>query len=344
MRKRKVFVISMVVFSVLLTTFSFYFYQMFKGSNVLLDQPDRAVTIERGETFSDLRARLYDNEIIQDALSFSFVAKVLDYQEAVKPGVYLLKSGMSNLDLVRMLRAGDQVPVKITFNNIRLKHELAERITENTGIAASSFEQLLNDENFLAGYDLNPDNSMTVFLPNTYEVYWTITAEELFDKMYKEYQKFWTADRKRQADKIGLTPTEVSVLASIVQAESIQSEEKKTIAGLYINRLKRNIFLQADPTLVYALGDFTIQRVLNEHKRIESPYNTYKYRGLPPGPINLPTLASLEAVLSYEKHDYIYMCAKEDFSGFHRFAKTLTEHNRNAQLFQQALNKRMIFR
>ena len=336
--------IALVVFSMLLTTFSFYFYQMFNGSNVLLEKENQVITIKKGESFGDLRARLYDGELIQDALSFSFVAKVLGYQEAVKPGVYLLEKGMSNLNLVRRLRAGDQVPVRITFNNVRLKPELAEKITTNTGLAASDFEALLNDDNFLEKYNLNTENSLSVFLPNTYEVYWTITAEELFDKMYKEYEKYWTAERKQKAAALELTPTEVSVLASIVQAESTQSDEKRTIAGLYINRLNRNIHLQADPTLVYALGDFTIQRVLNVHKNIESPYNTYKYRGLPPGPINLPTLTSLDAVLNYEEHNYIYMCAKEDFSGYHRFATNLTDHNRNARKFQQALNRRLIFK
>ena len=336
--------IALVVFSMLLTTFSFYFYQMFNGSNVLLDQENQVITIAKGESFDDLRARLYDDKIIQDALSFSFVAKVLGYQDAVKPGVYLFEKGMSNLALVRRLRAGDQIPVRITFNNVRLKPELAEKITTNTGIAQADFEALLNDEAFLEKYNLNPDNSMTVFLPNTYEVYWTITAEELFDKMYKEYEQYWTAERKQKAAALNLTPTQVSVLASIVQAESIIGSEKRTIAGLYLNRLEQNIHLQADPTLVYALGDFTIQRVLNVHKNIESPYNTYKYRGLPPGPINLPTLESLNAVLDFEEHNYIYMCAKEDFSGYHRFATNLREHNRNAEKFQRALNQRLIFK
>ena len=336
--------IALVVFSMLLTTFSFYFYQMFNGSNVLLDQENQVITIAKGESFDDLRARLYDDKIIQDALSFSFVAKVLGYQDAVKPGVYLFEKGMSNLALVRRLRAGDQIPVRITFNNVRLKPELAEKITTNTGIAQADFEALLNDEAFLEKYNLNPENSMTVFLPNTYEVYWTITAEELFDKMYKEYEQYWTAERKQKAAALNLTPTQVSVLASIVQAESIIGSEKRTIAGLYLNRLEQNIHLQADPTLVYALGDFTIQRVLNVHKNIESPYNTYKYRGLPPGPINLPTLESLNAVLDFEEHNYIYMCAKEDFSGYHRFATNLREHNRNAEKFQRALNQRLIFK
>jgi len=293
----------------LLTTFSFYFYQMFKGSNVLIEKQDQVITIRKGETFSELRARLYDDLIINDALSFSFVAKVLDYQEAVKPGVYLFESGMSNLDIVRRLRSGDQVPVRITFNNVRLKEELAEKITTNTGIDQAEFLKLLNDESFLEKYNLNTDNAMTVFLPDTYEVYWTITAEELFDKMYKESINYWTPARKQKAAAIGLSPTEVSILASIVQAETIMSDERPKVAGLYINRLNEKMFLQADPTVKYALGDFAIQRVLTKDLRVDSPYNTYKHRGLPPGPIALPSLASIQSVLNYEKHDYLYMCA-----------------------------------
>lgn len=336
--------IVMVLFSVLLTTFSFYFYQMFKGANVLLDKPDQVITIKRGETFSELRARLYDAQIIQEAVSFSFVAKVLDYQEAVKPGVYLLQSGMSNLDAVRRLRAGDQMPVRVTFNNVRLKNELAEKITANTGVAPAEFEALLSNEAFLEKYGLNADNSMTVFLPNTYEVYWTITAEELFDRMFKAHQQFWNTDRKQQAAALNLTPVEVSILASIVQAETIMSDERAKVAGLYLNRLDRNMYLQADPTVKYALGDFAIQRVLTKDTRVKSPYNTYINRGLPPGPINLPGIASIQSVLNYQKHDYLYMCAKEDFSGYHSFAETLSEHNRNASRLHRALNQRKIYR
>jgi len=317
---------------------------MFKGANILLDKPDKVIVIEHGETFSELRARLYDAEIVQEAVSFSFVAKVLDYQEAVKPGVYLLKSGMSNLDLVRMLRAGAQVPVRVTFNNVRLKNELAEKITTNTGIKPADFEALLNDSALLEKYDLNVDNSMSIFLPDTYEIYWTITAEELFEKMYQEHQSFWTAERKQKAKALDLSPIEVSILASIVQAETIMSDERPQVAGLYLNRLRKNMYLQADPTVKYALGDFAIQRILTKDTRVKSPYNTYVNRGLPPGPINLASIASIQSVLDYQKHDYLYMCAKEDFSGYHSFAKTLREHNANASRLHKALNKRKIYR
>ena len=181
------------------------------------------------------------------------------------------------------------------------------------------------------------DNILCMFIPNTYQVYFNVVPEELVGRMHDEYLKFWSEDKKLKAKGIGLTPIEVSILASIVQAETVKQDEARRIAGLYINRLKKDIALQADPTLVYAVGDFTMKRVLNEHKEVESPYNTYKYSGLPPGPINMAQIASIEAVLDYEKSDYIYMCAREDFSGYHNFAKNLRDHNQNAMKYQRAL-------
>lgn len=344
MKKRKRFVLIMVIFSVLLTSFSFYFYQLFYGANILTESEPRAILIDNDDNFDSLRNYLYNEGIIEDALSFSFVAKVLKYPDLIKPGVYRLETQMTNLEAVRKLRSGDQNPVDITFNNVRFKTDLTEKITTGIGLEPEAFEALLNDDDFLANYGFNSDNVMAMFIPNTYEVYWTISAESLFERMNKEYTNFWTPQRKQKASEIGLTPVEVSALASIVQDESIMSEEKPTIAGLYINRLNKNMLLQADPTVKYALGDFTIQRILTADTRVDSPYNTYKYRGLPPGPINLPSISSLNAVLNYEDHSYIYMCAKEDFSGYHRFANTLVEHNRNARLFQQALNMRRIYR
>lgn len=344
MKKRKRLLLGMIVFSVLLTSFSFYFYQLFFGVNVLAEKNDTTILIDRDDTFDSLRNRLYDEQIIEDALSFSFVSKVLGYQDAIKPGVYLLTKDMNNLEAVRKLRAGDQTPVNITFNNVRLKPELAEKITANTGVSTDEFLALLNNEDYIADFGFNEATVIGMFIPNTYEVYWTISAEALFERMNKEYKAFWNDSRKQKAEAIGLTPAEVSTLASIVQAESIMGDESPTIAGLYINRLNKNILLQADPTVKFALGDFEIQRVLTADTRVDSPYNTYRYKGLPPGPINLPTISSINAVLNYKKHNYIYMCAKEDFSGYHRFAKTLVEHNKNARLFQQALNRRNIYR
>ena len=176
-----------------------------------------------------------------------------------------------------------------------------------------------------------------MFIPNTYEMYFNTGADKVIERFYYEYEQFWNEERKEKAKQIGLTPLEVSILASIVQAETVKRDEAPIIAGLYINRLKQGIALQADPTLVFAVGDFTLKRVLNEHKEIDSPYNTYKYAGLPPGPINMPEISSIDAVLKYKPSDFIYMCAKEDFSGYHNFTNNYNEHLRNAQRYQKAL-------
>ena len=176
-----------------------------------------------------------------------------------------------------------------------------------------------------------------MFLPNTYEVYFNVSPEALVERMHTEYKNFWNEVRIEKAKKIGLTPIEVSILATIVQAETVKQNEAPVIAGLYMNRLKKDMPLQADPTLVFAVGDFTLKRVLNEHKEVESPYNTYTHTGLPPGPINMPRIAIIDAVLDYEDHKYIYMCAKEDFSGYHNFAVTLNDHSKNARKYQAVL-------
>ena len=285
-----------------------------------------------------MRKDLYEQDIIQDAVSFSFIARLMKYDQSVKSGRYLLKKNMTNVEAIRLLRAGIQQPTEITFNNVRLLSELPEKITEGIDIKAEDFDRSLR--NYVDSNDLGFTDTtvLTLFIPNTYEVYWNISATALIKRMREEYLRFWNTVRMGKAGKIGLTPIQVSILASIVQAETRKIEETNTIAGLYVNRISRGMPLQADPTLVFAAGDFSIKRVLNVHKEIESPYNTYKYVGLTPGPINLPEIWAIDAVLDYDNHNYIYMCAKEDFSGYHRFATNLRDHNRNAEMYQRALS------
>jgi len=302
------------------------------------------ILIEEGMDFQDLQDMVYDRGIVNDMLSFSFVAKLLDYQENMKPGLYLMKKDMTNLQAVRMLRAGEQIPTTTTFNNVRLKADLAGKITDNLQADSVEFLKLLNNDSLISAYGFTQENILSMFIPNTYEVYYTISEQRLFDKMYAEYQRFWTDERKRKAEALGLSPTEVSALASIVQAESVQSDERPKIAEVYLNRLERNMLLQADPALVYAVGDFTIKRVLNVHKEVDSPYNLYKFKGLPPGPINLPEIESIDAVLNPDEHNYIYFCAKPDFSGYHAFATNLRQHNINARAYQNALNRSNIYK
>ena len=216
---------------------------------------------------------------------------------------------------------------------------LAGRISRQIEADSIAIVRLLNNTDSLAAWGFNLQTIPALFLPNTYEFYWNTDAWQFTKKMRQEYDKYWTEERKDKAKAIGLSPIQVSILASIVDKETNKTDEMARIAGVYLNRLRDGWLLQADPTLVFAIGDFEIRRVLNIHKEVESPYNTYKYKGLPPGPICIPSLQSINAVLNAEKHNYYYFCAKEDFSGYHVFAKTLTEHNRNAQRYQHALSR-----
>lgn len=343
-KKTKFLLVFIITFSVLLTSLSFYFYQAFFSPNALVDKEEgRMIQIPSNATFQMVVDTLYQNEVINDVITFSFVSKVMKYQEAVKPGLYNIPPKTNNLNLVRMLRSGNQTPVMVTFNNVRLKEDLAEKITRNLEISEQQFLDLLTDSVNIRKFGFEEETIMSMFIPNSYEVWWNTSAEKLFDRMFNEYNSFWTEERKNKASQLGLSPHEVSTLASIVQAETQKADERPKVAGVYLNRLKINMPLQADPTLVFAAGDFSIKRVLNVHKEIESPYNTYKYTGLPPGPINLPEISALEAVLNYEDHSYLYFCAKEDFSGYHAFATSLTEHLNNARRYQAALNRSKIY-
>ena len=343
-KKTKIYLVLLITFSVLLTSFSFYFYQAFFSPNVLTEKEEPyMLRIPTGSSFKAVSDSLYNNEAIHDLITFSFVAKVLGYQEEVKPGLYKLEPKMSNLNLVKLLRSGRQIPVKLTFNNVRTKEDLAEKISRNMEISPEDFLKLLEDEENVKKFGFEKETIMSMFIPNTYEVWWNTSAESLFDRMYKEYQNFWTESRRQKAEAMGFTPVEVSTLASIVQAETQKADERPRVAGVYLNRLKINMPLQADPTLVFAHGDFTLKRVLNVHKAIDSPYNTYKYPGLPPGPINLPELSAIDAVLNAENHTYLYFCAKDDFSGYHAFATNYNEHLANARRYQIALNKANIY-
>lgn len=343
MRRKKIYVVFILVFSVLLSTFGFYTYQLIQTPNILVEKEDRILLIPYGATFKDVQNKLYDEDYVQDLLTFSFLAKLMDYDDKVKAGRYLLKSNMTNMDAIKLLRSGSQTPLNITFNNARLKEDLAEKLCLNIAADKDKFLALLNDTSVIRSYGFTPYTIKSMFIPNTYEVYWTISEKELLDRMKLEHDKFWNEERLEKAEAINMTPVEVSTLASIVEAESKMRDEQPRVAGVYINRLNRGMALQADPTLVYAAGDFTISRVLNEHKEIDSPYNTYKYAGLPPGPINVPSISAIDAVLNYESHKYLYFCAKEDFSGYHNFATNLTQHLNNARRYQQALNRARIF-
>lgn len=344
MRKRKLLAALMIVFAVLLSSTVFYVWQMLYTPNVLVNKPDQRIAIDKGTTFKQLQRRLAEEGYVNDLVTFSFLARVKGYDREMKPGMYLLRENMSNLAAIRMLHTGQQEPVKLTFNSARKLDDLVSKLTLPLAMDSADLAPILFSDQVARRYGFDSLTFIAMFLPNTYEVYWTISPEELLDRMKREYDRFWEGDRKQQADSIGLSPIEVATMASIVESETNKMDEAPRIAGVYMNRIKRGIPLQADPTLVFALGDFSIRRILNKDKEIDSPYNTYRYAGLPPGPIRLPSIAAVEAVLNYENHRYLYFCAKDDFSGYHAFARTLSEHNFNARKFQQALNRERIYR
>lgn len=344
MDKKKIVATFMIVFAVMLSSFAFYTYQLLYTPNFQIDREDRLLDVPRGTTFKQLQNRLYDEGYVNDLVAFSFLARVKNLDESLKAGMYLIRKDMSNMEVVNMLLRGTQEPVKLTFSNARMVGDLASVLTRTLEMDSAELAPYLLSDSVARLYGFDAQNFISMFLPNTYEVYWTVRPMDLLDRMKLEYDRYWNEDRKRLADSIGLTPQEVATLASIVDWETNKMDEAPRLAGVYMNRLKRGIPLQADPTVVFAVGDFSIRRVLKKHTELDSPYNTYMYPGLPPGPIMLPSIASVEAVLHHEAHKYLYFCAKDDFSGYHAFAKTLIEHNQNALKFQNALNQERIYR
>lgn len=351
MAKKKSFIkkilISIVGVLLVFTAVSGYLaYRAIYQPNVSLGgKKSEIIYIKTGSSFNDVVNMLYEHNIILNRTTFEWVAKRKKYDQLVKAGRYRVLANMGNNDLLNLLRSGVQEPVQVTFNNIRTKEQLISRVCNKIEADSVVLLKLLDDEQMTAKYGFDKLSIMSIFIPNTYEFFWNTSAEQFVERMAKEYKKFWTDERKAKAKAIGLSQTEVVILASIVQAEQNRyNDEKPIIAGLYINRLKRNMLLQSDPTVIFAIGDFSINRVLTEDMLIDSPYNTYKYAGLPPSQINIPEISSVDAVLNYTKSNYIYMCAKEDLSGRHNFASTLAEHNRNANKYRAALNKRKIMR
>ena len=346
--KKRVRITVLLVLGILLVfalAFGYWLYKTVMSPNVqTAGGKEVVIYIPTDSDFAKVESIISEAGFLVKEKSFHWVAQQKKYPENIHPGRYVVKDGMSNNQLVNMLRGGLQSPVKVTFNNIRDVDMLAGRIADQIEADSTSISNLLHNQQYINQLGFNSATIPALFLPDTYEFYWTTDAEGFVSRMFQEYNKFWNDERKQQAAAKGLTPIQVSTLASIVNKETNMSDEMPRVAGVYLNRLNNNWLLQADPTLVFAWKDFSIRRVLDSHKEIESPYNTYKYIGLPPGPICIPSLAAIKAVLNAEEHHYFYFCAREDFSGYHNFAKTLAEHNRNAAKYQQALNQKGILK
>ncbi len=300
-------------------------------------QKDYIIYITDRTTFQMVCDSLEANKVMRTMRAFKWVARRKDSQNMIKPGRYHFKTGMNSNQAVNILRAGLQEPVHLTFNNIRTKEQLAGAVSHYIEADSLSILGLFNPE-MVSEYGFTPENYPVMFIPNTYEFYWTTTAKEFADRMKAEYNSFWNSDRQAKALDLGMSPVEVAILASIVQEETNKKSEKPRVAGVYINRLRKGMLLQADPTVKYAVGNMSLRRILNKHLDTDSPYNTYLYPGLPPGPITFPEIQSIDAVLNYEKHNLMYFCAREDFSGFHNFSRTQAEHERNAVRYHAALD------
>lgn len=332
-----------IIFVVAISASGVHIYQLYHyifDANVLTPG---SIIIPLNATYEQVKDSLKKHHIIMNYKAFDWVAKRKKYAASIKPGKYLLDKGLNTNEILNMLRSGNQQPVMVTFNNLRFIEELAGAVSKYIEPDSAQLIQKFNDPAVQEKYGFNKNTFHCMFIPNTYEFYWTTTADQFLERMYMEYKRFWNEKRINKAKELGLTPEEVMTVASIVQEESNKKDEKPIIAGLYLNRIKRGIPLQADPTVKFALRNFRIKRVLKVHLEVDSPYNTYKYPGLPPGPINFPEIASIESVLHAAKTPYIYMCARQDFSGYHNFSRTLSGHLENARKYKAALDSMEIF-
>lgn len=294
--------------------------------------------ITKSTTTEEVAAQLEEEVSLSSKWIFSRYAQLIGLQKHLRPGRYAVRGGMSYYRLLKKLAYEGQDPVTIVFSSVRTQEQLVEKLTAPLALSAEELQSLLSDPAFCASKGFDTNTIRCIFLPNSFQVYWNISAKDLVEKFYNYYQSFWNDQRKKLAQSENLTPIEISIIASIVEEESNKTNEYSRIAGLYINRLQKGMLLQADPTVKYAVGDFTIKRITSKHTTIDSPYNTYKVKGLPPGPIRFPQEKTLDAVLHYEKHPYLYMCAKSDLSGYHDFATSYTQHLANAYRYQAKLD------
>ena len=339
-KRIKIFIL---VFSLVSAMFSYYVWQVLKTPNFRVEAGKPfELFIPAKSTYESVLDTLKKHDLVRDQVSFRFLAKVLNYPEKVRPGRYIIHSEMGNWELLRKLRNGRQDAYKVVINNFRLKEDIAGRIAKQTAYDSTAIYAVLDSAELMNQWGFNAETSPAIFIPDTYEVNWTTSFPEFLAKMNKSYVKFWNSKRKAEAQKLGLTPIEVSILASIVYGESKNPKEQARVAGVYWNRLQANMPLQADPTVVFAWKDFTIKRVTSKYTALNSPYNTYKNTGLPPGPISIVPIDVIDKVLNLEHHQYIYFCAKADFSENHAFAVTYEEHMQNAADYQKALDQQKI--
>lgn len=340
MKKKLSWIIPVAVLLLVGIYFGYSYWQRIQAINTTMDEDEESVLlIPTGATYQDVLDSLRAGDILKKEKNFDWVAQKKNYPSLVKPGRYVLKGGMSNNELVNKLRSGDQTPLRLTLHDISGIFELAGKLGRQLEPDSISFLHLFQSEDALSAFGVNSHNVTAYFLPNTYEVWWNTSPTAFLRRMHREFDKYWTPARQQKAQQLNLTPIEVVVLASIVERETVKSDEKPTVAGLYINRLKRGMKLQSDPTVIFGIRrdhpHRRITRVLYSDLDYASPYNTYIHTGIPPGPIKIPALSSIEAVLNHEQHNYIYMAADPERPGYHNFASNYRQHQINAAKYRR---------
>lgn len=337
--KKILIVLIILIFGVGGVSFYYVYKTIYQPHVILQGKKTEFFYIHTGWKFENVLNALYEKNYVTNRGIFEWLAEKKKLSYHIFPGKYKLQEKMSYNEIINLLRSGKQIPVEISLDNLHTKQQIASRVGKVLETDSMKIMELLNDNEYLKKFHFNSKEVITVFIANKYIFNWNTSAEQFFKRMLKESEKFWNKDRMRKLGEMNFSKLEVFTLASIVERESFRKDEKNIIAGVYMNRLKKGMLLQADPTVIYATGDFSIKRVLKKHLEIDSPYNTYKYTGLPPGPICLPSISSIDAVIDYDKNNFMYFCAKEDFSGYHNFAETYAQHIINAKKYQYALNK-----
>ena len=332
---------------VVVGAFAYMVYNAFFTPNTAFNNELATIYIPSNASFEDVKQMV--KPLLEDVSSFETVAERKNYSSNVKGGKYAIKKGMNNNEIINTLRS-QNIPVKVSFNNQETLANLAGRISTQIEADSASLIKAFNDSEFIKSEALDEDTKQVIYLPNSYEFFWNTPAEDFRNRMLKEYKRFWNEERLQKASSRDLDPLQVISLAAIVHKETAKIEERPRVAGLYLNRLKKNMLLQADPTVIYAIKkhtgnyDTVIKRVLYKDLELDSPYNTYKYAGIPPGPITMPDISAIDAVLNAENHDYLYMVANVENFGYHKFAKSLAQHNRNKVQYVRWINKQRINR
>ena len=338
--KKRSFWFSIGILTLLIATVAGYAYNKLVNTSITLKNENSTYFyITDTDDYNTVLTKLTTQEIVTDEETFQFLAARANYPNKIKTGRFTLKNGLTYIELIRLLRSGKQDEVKVVINAMITPRKLASIASQYLAVDSITLINMLEDSVYLAKFGFTTHNKLCMFIPDTYNFYWNTDAEGFMMRMKDEYDKFWTAKRRALAKAQNLTPIEVGILASIVDGETNKADETSIVAGLYLNRLKLNMMLQADPTVKFALRNSEKQRVYDADLQVESPYNTYKVFGLPPGPIALPSQQAIQAVLQPSKHNYIYMCAKEDLSGYHNFTASLSQHNLNANRYRLALDK-----